>query len=69
MKLDFVRLGQQHKMHDDIKPFGVDNATRSIATVDELDRFYTKKVKVAPLCCSSKCRTVRYYSLDFSLED
>ena len=46
MKLDFVRLGQKHKVHEEIRPFVVEEATRHITTVDKLDQFYQRMVMI-----------------------
>ena len=55
MKLDFVRLGQRHKVNEEIRPFIIENATRHIKTVEQLDDFYNRMVRFnilrgVPLC-------------------
>ena len=44
MEVDFMRLGQARKVHSEIVPYTVQEASRKIKTVAELEKLYDSKV-------------------------
>jgi len=69
MKLDFVRLGQHHKVREEIKPFVVENATCHIKTVKELEQFYERTNIVATTCLGINHPILTKKRFDFCIVD
>lgn len=66
--LDFLRLGQAHKLLPEIQPYSAEVAAADIKTVNELRDFYASKVRdsfPSYLGCyvfpfQTKCHTLMY---------